>query len=110
MINRFGGPATIKAKRNKRVRKPGDDEFGLQPRLTREKTAGNKKQAGRKAGNRTKGRRGGNAKGSRIKGKDTIEQIRTNAGVFLRSCDSRPWAAVPHSAKTEATLRLVKEW
>jgi hypothetical protein len=97
---------TSKAKRNKRVRKPGDDEFGLQPRLTRRKTAKKKRKAKGKPrkGNGSKGR------GSKAKKDNTLEQIRTHAGTFLGEYDKKPWDPIPHSAKTNATLELVKKW
>ncbi|KAH6627566.1 SNF2 family N-terminal domain-containing protein [Chaetomium tenue] len=96
---------STKDKRKKRFRKPGDDEFGLQPRLGQREKA--RKGRG-KGGKTTKGRKG---KGRRArKKKDDIERIRGNAGVFLRECDKRPWDPIPHSAKTRETMALVNKW
>jgi hypothetical protein len=97
---------TGKAKRNKRVRKPGDDEFGLQPRLARLKPAGKRKGKGR-----PKKGKGGKSRGTKAANDNTLEeQIRTHAGNFLRACDKKPWDPIPHSAKTKAALGLVKKW
>ena len=90
-------------KRTKRVRKPGDDEFGFQPRLSQRK-----KDTGKKA---RKGKKVKKGKGRRAKTKkDDTEKIRSNAGAFLGACDKRPWDPIPHSAKTRATMALVNKW
>jgi hypothetical protein len=104
LTKKLSGPGLInKPKRTKRVRKPGDDEFGLQPRLTRRKTTGKRKGKPKK-GKKSRGRR------TKAKKDDAIEQIRTKAGDFLRACDKAPWDPIPHSAKTSAALDLVKKW
>jgi hypothetical protein len=107
IMQRFGGLGmTDKAKRNKRVRKPGDDEFGLQPRLARPKPA--KKRKGK--GKPRKGK-GNKSRGAKAASDNAIEeQIRTHAASFLRECDKKPWDPIPHSAKTKAALDLVKKW
>jgi hypothetical protein len=114
MTRRFGPSDVPKAARNKHVRKPGDDEFGLQPRLAQVKPRPNKKPAKRRAGNKSKSRRDGkrsSAKTSQPQPSDaTLQQIRTNAGLFLRACDAEPWKPIPHSAKTKATMELVAKW
>lgn len=106
---RFSGAGSASgSKRNKRVRKPGDDEFGLQPRLAQPKAAGKRKRKGKRNG---KGKNGKKNKGQTAKKKDdTVERMRENAGSFLRMCDKKPWEPVPHSAKTRATLDLVRKW
>lgn len=108
LIHQFGrSGSNNKAKRTKRVRKPGDDEFGLQPRLTRPKP--NKK---RRRAAKTRRRGAGRKSGPRTKAKKDVtpELIKTNTAFFLRECDKKPWEPVPHGAKTRATLDLVSKW
>lgn len=95
----FAGPVlSSKANRKKRARKPGDDEFGFQPRLSQQKKAQKRRKSKRGKGRRTKA------------DKDGSRKIRTNAGEFLRACDESPWDPIPHSAKTRATMALVHKW
>ncbi|AEO69639.1 uncharacterized protein THITE_2024961, partial [Thermothielavioides terrestris NRRL 8126] len=98
-----------KGTRYKRTRKPGEDEFGLQPLLDRQRTT--RKRRGRARG-RGRGRKGqGSRRKTRPKKKDVAEeQIRIHAGAFLRACDQEPWEPIPHGAKTKATLDLVQRW
>ncbi|KAL2158191.1 hypothetical protein VTH06DRAFT_4759 [Thermothelomyces fergusii] len=93
-------------KRIKRVRKPGDDEFGLQPRLTR----GRKTNKGGKRKKKARSRVKRSPQGAGSRKNNGIEQIRTNAGVFLKGCDAKPWDPVPHSAKTRAAMDLITKW
>ncbi|AEO57331.1 hypothetical protein MYCTH_2117854 [Thermothelomyces thermophilus ATCC 42464] len=93
-------------KRMKRVRKPGDDEFGLQPRLVR----GKKTNKGGKRRNKSKSGTKRSSQRAKSKRNNEIEQIRTNAGAFLKECDTRPWDPIPHSAKTRATMDLIAKW
>ncbi|KAL2170578.1 hypothetical protein VTG60DRAFT_4591 [Thermothelomyces hinnuleus] len=93
-------------KRMKRVRKPGDDEFGLQPRLAR----GKKTKKGGKRRNKAKSGTKRSSQRAKSKRNNEIEQIRTNAGVFLKECDARPWDPIPHSAKSRATMDLIAKW
>ncbi|KAK3296331.1 SNF2 family N-terminal domain-containing protein [Chaetomium fimeti] len=95
-----GSDFSSKGKRIKRMRKPGDDEFGIQPRLTQRKKA----RRGRRKAKKSKGRR------AKAKKDDAERRIRTNAGGFLRACDTKPWDPIPHSAKTRATMDLVNKW
>ncbi len=101
----YKGPSPA-SKGQKRVRKPGDDEFGLQPRLAQPRVT---KKPGRCVGKGTKSNRG-SRQGAKAKKNGTIKRIQTNASNFLRECDKKPWNPIPHSAKTAATLDLVKQW
>ncbi|KAK4152647.1 P-loop containing nucleoside triphosphate hydrolase protein [Chaetomidium leptoderma] len=105
LMERFGDRVGTKAKRTKRVRNPGDDEFGLQPRLAQRKRKGRRKA---NKGAKTKGR--GSRKGAKAQKDATVEEIRAHARDFLRECDKKPWDPVPHSAKTSAAMNLVKKW
>ena len=98
------GPS-LTAKGNKRVRNPGDDEFGLQPRLARPR-ATKRPKGGAGKGRKKNGRRSRQG----AKKNDTTKRIQINASGFLRECDKKPWSPIPHSAKTAAALGLVKQW
>ncbi len=102
----YKGPS-LAAKAHKRVRKPGDDEFGLQPRLAQPRVT-KKSKGGAGKGKRKNNR--GSRQGAEAKNNGTIKRIQTNASNFLRECDKKPWNPVPHSAKTAAALGLVKQW
>ena len=104
LLRKYCKGPSLTAKGNKRVRKPGDDEFGLQPRLARPRAT--KKPAGGARKGRKKSR--GSRRGAKKNG--TIKRIQTNASSFLRECDKKPWSPIPHSAKTAAALGLVKKW
>jgi hypothetical protein len=96
------------AKREKGVRKPGDDEFGFQPRLGKRKKAQGRRGKAKKS-KKGKQDKKGKVRQARTK-QDENEQIRSNASEFLKACDKRPWEPIPHSAKTKATMALVNEW
>ena len=104
-------------RRKNKPRRPGDDEFGVQPRMGR--PALHKKRNGRRFGENTKklqkpkkNKRGGKAsqKPSAKKMTGKRSETHVNVGKFLAACDSQPWNPVPHSTKTKAALDLVRKW
>ncbi|KAH6841188.1 SNF2 family N-terminal domain-containing protein [Chaetomium sp. MPI-CAGE-AT-0009] len=102
----FAGSGMVsKTKRTKRVRKPGDDEFGNQPRLGQRKKARRRKRKAKKGKKKKK-----NGRRAKVQKKDDAERMRTYAGQFLQACDKKPWYPIPHSAKTRATMDLVNKW
>ncbi|KAK4146878.1 P-loop containing nucleoside triphosphate hydrolase protein [Dichotomopilus funicola] len=86
----------------KRVRKPGDDELGIQPRLNPKTPVKKAKRGGKK--------RAAKGKKRAIKGAGTLRHVGRNAGTFLRDCDKRPWEPIPHCAKTKAAIDLILKW
>ncbi|KAK4167647.1 SNF2 family N-terminal domain-containing protein [Cladorrhinum sp. PSN259] len=114
-----------------RPRKPGQDELGMKPRMTGRKPRKKLPMEEAQANTTTKGKRvvkkkpaakGKAAKSKKKQGKgkaarakepkEPRERISThlNAEMFLKTCDSQPWAPIPHSSKTRATLELIQEW
>lgn len=93
-----------------RRRKPGDDECGLQPRITvRDARSDGHRKSSAKGKSKPKGRRG-KGRVKKAKADDVMARMHDNAGAFLRQCDEEPWNPVPHGAKTRATLELVQKW
>ncbi|KAL2263920.1 hypothetical protein VTK26DRAFT_4301 [Humicola hyalothermophila] len=90
-------------------RKPGDDEFGLQPTLSSRRVSSKPAPRGArgKGMSRAQLRR---RKAKKRKKKDLTDKVRDNTAKFLRVYDRVPWNPIPHSAKTKAAMELVRQW
>lgn len=114
------------SRRKNKPRRPGDDEFGVQPRM-RGSVSRKKRNGRRSAENATKpqssrkNKRGGkrSQKSSTKKNvggeapKKTLtkpSETHMNVQKFLAACDLQPWNPIPHSTKTKAALDLVRKW
>ncbi|KAH6625089.1 SNF2 family N-terminal domain-containing protein [Chaetomium sp. MPI-SDFR-AT-0129] len=99
----FGKKRLDSTKENrKRVRKPGDDELGNQPRLNPKTQSSKARRGGRKR--TAKGKKGA------VKVAGSLKRVKRNAGAFLRECDKTPWEPIPHCAKTKAAIDLILKW
>lgn len=87
---------------NKRVRKPGDDELGIQLRLDSKTQVKKRKRGGKKRPVKGKKRA--------IKGGGLLRYVKSNAGAFLRKCDKTPWEPISHGAKMKAAIDLILGW